>query len=83
MEVCITWEDLVSMHSFYILYIKVSYVTKNNRFSLFQDGTQLHRTEILTKGQVLTGPDLPYPVENHCIVKLSSDTFLLTGGHDL
>ena len=38
------------------------------------------RTEILSETQVSTGPDLPYPVRGHCIVKVSEETVLLTGG---
>ena len=38
------------------------------------------RTEILSETQVFPGPDLPYPVRGHCILKVSEETILITGG---
>ena len=46
------------------------------------DGGDLKRTEIVSANEVSPGPDLPYPVELHCIVKLSDDSFYLIGGLD-
>ena len=44
------------------------------------DGDLLKRTEILSANEASPGPDLPYPVGYHCIVKLSDDSFYLIGG---
>ena len=44
------------------------------------DTGSLMRTEILSDAQVFPGPDLPYPVRGHCIVKVSEETILITGG---
>ena len=43
------------------------------------DGGRLQRTEIISKDN-LVGPDLPYPVDGHCIVKLTEESFYLLGG---
>ena len=44
------------------------------------DGGRLERTEIISKTEAFPGPDLPYPVDGHCIVKLSEESFYLLGG---
>ena len=41
----------------------------------------LKRTEKVSKNESSFGPDLPYPVGGHCIVKLSDDSFYLIGGY--
>ena len=42
----------------------------------------LDRVEILTANEVSPGPDLYFPVEDHCIVKLTDETFYLIGGYN-
>ena len=42
----------------------------------------LKRTELISINQVSPGPDLPYPVHDHCIIKISEEDILLTGGGD-
>ena len=46
------------------------------------DGNLLKRTELLSANEASPGPDLPYPVYGHCIVKLTDDSFYLIGGQN-
>ena len=43
----------------------------------------LNRTEFINLTQTYPGPDLPYPVYGHCLIKTSSDDFMLTGGRNI
>ena len=40
----------------------------------------LNRTEFINLTQTYPGPDLPYSVEGHCLIKTGNDDFMLTGG---
>ena len=40
----------------------------------------LNRTEFINLTQTYPGPDLPFPVEGHCLIKTGNDDFMLTGG---
>ena len=46
----------------------------------FGDDGDLNRTEFIDLTQTYPGPDLPYPVRSHCLIKTDNDEFLLTGG---
>ena len=37
-------------------------------------------TELISLDQASPGPDLPYPVYHHCIIKINNEDILLTGG---
>ena len=37
-------------------------------------------TELISHDQASPGPDLPYPVYHHCIIKINDEDILLTGG---
>ena len=41
---------------------------------------KLKRTEIVSEYEASPGPDLPYPVSSHCIVRLSEESIYLIGG---
>ena len=43
-------------------------------------GVGIKRTELISTNQASTGPDLPYPVYHHCIIKINNEDILLTGG---
>ena len=50
-------------------------------FCFVLDGDFLKRTELISLNQVSPpGLDLPYLVSEHCIIKISEEEFLLTGG---
>lgn len=47
------------------------------------DGTNiLGSTEIFKDGQFHSGPDLPIPITKHCVVRFSTNQWLITGGDD-
>ena len=37
-------------------------------------------TFIISEGQGRFGPDLPMPLSDHCIIKISDEVLLVTGG---
>ena len=49
----------------------------------FGDDGDLNRTEFIDLTQTYPGPDLPYPVKSHCLIKTGNDDFMLTGGNEL
>ena len=40
----------------------------------------IKRTTLISTDQASPGPDLPYPVYHHCIIKINNEDILLTGG---
>ena len=46
----------------------------------FGDDESINRTEFISLTQTYSGPDLPYSVEGHCLIKTGNDDFMLTGG---
>ena len=40
----------------------------------------IKRTELISLNQVISGPDLPYPIYHHCIIKINNEDILSTGG---
>ena len=80
---CFTLEDIVSI--FQRLEIKNKVDITHAFLNFVSDPNvgagRLKRTERVSENEASPGPDLPYPVDNHCIVKLSVDTFYLIGGN--
>ena len=44
------------------------------------DDGSLNRIEFINLTHAYPGPDLPYPVSSHCLIKTGNDDFMLTGG---
>ena len=45
------------------------------------DSEYLDSTEYISTTSVTPGPDLPYPVKGHCMIKIHDDLMMLTGGN--
>ena len=45
-----------------------------------ENNTFLSSTEFVTPTQALMGPEMPYAITGHCIIKIDESTVILTGG---
>ena len=45
-----------------------------------ENNTVLYSTEFVTPTQSIMGPEIPYAMAGHCIIKISDSTVMFTGG---